>query len=782
MENLKIEFIKSLIEEKYLVYNVNQLKLPLLGSGNDGWSKITYDDTLKFHDYESENWGFRTGIQPNDKYVIGLDFDMWYKEGGEYISSENTRKLFKEFERLNNNKDGLFSSSTELNRGCLVDITKSKKIQEIIKINGKGKIEKKDYHLEVLTSFNMVLPPTSTKCKIRKTITDKRTFLGEKHFLEIEEDSELEQFVFNYLDDATPKNKLSKNQMRSKEQKEVFFKFEESDKKETYIKHSKSIIHFLNNINFDRVINYNEWYKIGYCLKNSYGEDGLELFKEFSKRDFEGYNENEIIKYWNTWSSDKYPLLNSNYIINCLRYDNPEKFIYCLTKLEGEIQQEIFDDLKIKFEENVRKVLEPSIWLKKNRQYKKWEISDLSDITHCYSEIKPFSRDFIDAYNKCNEKNYYDCIDFIPRLDFQENEDLKIFNLFDGFWVNSIEKTNEDKKQKYINLFKKHIHYLSNEDETTKKFVTQWVAHLLLNTHKKSTICLVIQGEEGGGKTSLYELIGKMMQNENLDKYCYMTADPQNTIFDKFNDVLLNKLLVNINEPEYNDFKKNFDKFKCMITDKSLGIESKGQPKLSIQNHATYILTTNNEKLFSLSTTDRRFYFIKTSDYLIGNQDYWDDYYNCYEDECFFKYIMEYLKEVIDYDFNFKKNQLENKTEFHKLLVEDSKNPFYEFLQNVIEDTTLQKKIQRINSSNDILPIVDFTIIQPKNFLALYSHYCSEEKVKEFESGKSIKFKMMKIDNTVYKKINNKNHYKIDNVRFIAYLKKHKYYINNIIQ
>ena len=64
---------------------------------------------------------------------------MWYKEGGEYVSSENTRKLFKEFERLNNNKDGLFSSSTELNRGCLVDITKSKKIQEIIKMNKQGK-------------------------------------------------------------------------------------------------------------------------------------------------------------------------------------------------------------------------------------------------------------------------------------------------------------------------------------------------------------------------------------------------------------------------------------------------------------------------------------------------------------------------------------------------------------------------------------------------------------------------------------------------------------------
>ncbi len=779
MENLNIEFIKHLIVNKYLVYNVNENKLPILGSGSNGWSKITFENALKYHNYSLESWGFRTGIQPNEKFIIGLDFDMWYKTGGEYIASENTRKLFKDFEKLNNNKDGLFSSSTELNRGCLVDISKSKKIQEIIKINGKGKIEKKDFHLEVLTSFNMVLPPTTTKCKIRKTVTDKRTFLGENYFLEVEEDTEIETFIYNYLDDATPKKKITKSQMRNKEQKEAFYKFEETDKKELYVKNSKSILNFLNNISFDRVTNYNEWYKIGYCLKNSYKEDGLELFKEFSKRDFEGYNSEEVEKYYNSWSSDKYELLNSNYIISCLKEDNPEKFIYCLVKLEEEIFEQLFEELKIKFEENVRKVLEPSIWLKKNRKSKKWEITTYGDILHCYKEIKPFSKEFIDAYNACDTKNYYDCIDFIPKLDLEEEEGFKTFNLFDGFWVNTIETENLEKKDHYVNLFKQHIHYLANEDERTKKFILQWVAHLLLNTHKKSMVCLVIQGEEGSGKTSLYELMQKMMQNENIDKYCYMTAAPESTIFDKFNDVLLNKLLVNINEPEFSSFKGGFEKFKSLITDRTLNIESKGQPKLSIQNHATYILTTNNEKLFTLSATDRRFYFVKTSDKLIGDDKYWNEYYTCLEDECFSKYIMEYLKEVIDYDFNFKKNQLENKTIFHQLLVEDSKNPFFQFLQNTVEDENLRKKIEKINEKNNILPIDGFTIIQPKDLLGLYSRFCSEEKHKDLDTGKGIKFKLMKIDSQVYKKLNNKNHYKLNNNKIIEYLKKHKYYIKN---
>ena len=58
MENFNIEFIKHLIENKYLVYNVNENKLPILGSGSNGWSKITFENALKYHNYSLESWGF----------------------------------------------------------------------------------------------------------------------------------------------------------------------------------------------------------------------------------------------------------------------------------------------------------------------------------------------------------------------------------------------------------------------------------------------------------------------------------------------------------------------------------------------------------------------------------------------------------------------------------------------------------------------------------------------------------------------------------------------------
>jgi len=128
-----MDFINLLIsEKKYILYNVDENKRPKVGTKEKGWSKITFEDSLTFHNKDSLQWAIRTGIQPNGDVLTVLDWDMWYKVGGEYIESENTRKLYKEFEKLNSENHGVFSSSTELNRGVIVDITKSKKLLDII--------------------------------------------------------------------------------------------------------------------------------------------------------------------------------------------------------------------------------------------------------------------------------------------------------------------------------------------------------------------------------------------------------------------------------------------------------------------------------------------------------------------------------------------------------------------------------------------------------------------------------------------------------------------------
>ena len=61
-----MDFINLLIsEKKYILYNVDENKRPKVGTKEKGWSKITYEDSLTFHNKDSLQWAIRTGIQPN---------------------------------------------------------------------------------------------------------------------------------------------------------------------------------------------------------------------------------------------------------------------------------------------------------------------------------------------------------------------------------------------------------------------------------------------------------------------------------------------------------------------------------------------------------------------------------------------------------------------------------------------------------------------------------------------------------------------------------------------
>lgn len=759
----KFPFINKLIENKYIVYNVNTVKLPILGTGQEGWSKIAFDKCLKYHNLDSEMWGMRTGIQENGDYIIGLDFDMWYKSKGKYIASENTRQLYEEFEHLNINKDGIFSSSTELNRGCIVDVTKSKLIKDMLSKNGKGKIEKNNYHLEILANFNMVLPPSSTKCKIRQTVNDKRSFLSEKHILTIETNTELEKFIYDYIFESTTIKEIPKSEIRTKEQKEVYLKYlEKTDKNEIIIEDGELLKPFIDKLSIERVKNYNEWYKIGYAIKNTYGDNGLNLFKHFSLQD--GDIDPTIDLKYNSWKTDKYPLLNSNYIINCVKQDNPSIFIALLLRYDLELELKHYKEQKIKFEKSVRKVLEPSVWIKKNRISNEWEYTDFADIMHIYTEVKGFGFDFLNKYSRDDDKNYYDTVDFIPNHDFKEQtEGMKTFNMFKGFEIQKYTpKNNINRTEEFIKVFKDHINNLCNYEEASYNMLEQWIAHIILNPNKRSLICIVLQGIEGTGKTSLYELIRSIMG----DSFCYSTARPEKTIFERFNSCLKNKILVNLNEPNFNSFKEGFDEFKSLITDNKFSLEEKGRAKIELSNYMWFIITTNTEMLFNLSTTDRRFYFVKTSDKLAGNVTYFNKLNECFIDKDFQYTIFNYLKEVFNPNYDFQHVQRTNKTQYHQLLVEGSKNPFFQFLQEFIEDDEYNTYINDDGAYE----------IMPKKIVDIYKKYCRDNDINKMDNGMSIKNKLLRINDKCYKRIDNKRYYVLTEAEIINFLKVNKLY------
>ncbi len=756
-----INFIKS---KRYVTYNVLDKKPDI---GTYAWSKVSFNDASKYHKNDSQNWGMRTGLQENGDYIIGLDFDMWHKQKGtnKYIQNQNTIKLFDEFLNLNEEKKGVFSSSTELNRGCIVDITKSNKIIEILSINGSSKIQKKEFCLEILNGFNMVLPPTKTKCKIRKQYIDKRTFLSNEYILKIEEGTDLEEFIYNYINDSTNKKKINKTDLRTKEIKTVFQKF---NKDEYKFEEDKELFKpFLDLLNIERKENYNEWYKIGHSIKNIFGDDGYELFEYFSEIESEN-NKNLYL----SWKSENYKLLNKSYIFSCCKYDNPIKFLEYLVNYDLKIEELQNKKLVKLFEKNVRKILEPTIWIKKNRKSNNWEYTTAEDIMHTYVDLKPFNKKFLNEYFNNNfEKDYYDFVDFIPTNEpIITNDNMKTFNMFKGFQIDKYEEYKEfilEENDPNLKWFKKHLDFLSNFDKNTLEFLLQWMAHIIHNTTNRPGISIVLQGIEGNGKTTLYEILKRIIGEKNS----LMAERAEHTIFGRFNNQLENKILVNINEPDFQTFKGAFDQFKSLITDTNFTLEKKNQNQITISNYMSFLITTNNEILFNLSANDRRFYFIQTSPDSIKDRSHFEYFGDNLNDKKFIFAIASYLKKIYKPDFDFRKNQKENKTKFHKLLENNSKNIFYPFLQELVEDLD-DLDGEEINEEQTLINI------KPKELISKYKRYCVNNACRNYESGKSIKLKLLKINPHCHKKIKNISMYVLDINECILYLKNNKLYEN----
>lgn len=788
--------IDFFISKDFLLWNVCEKKMPKVGSGNFGWSKINYEDSKKFFDPKNSQIGFRTGIQPSGKIIIGLDFDMWFSvndgKNKKYVPSETTRKLYSEFELLNPDNVGVFSSSTELNRGVLVDITKSTKLRDIIAQDGRRKIQKENFHLEVLTSFNMVLPPSITKCKTTGSSDRKRQFLNKENWiLEIEEESQLETFIYNYINDCQIVKKTIEKTLKSKEQKVEYLNYESKiENDEIYCDNMEVMKLFIDRLSIHRVQNYDEWFKIGFSIKNTFGKNGYSLFKYFSMKDMKSYDEKGCNYYYNkVWENYKgeYSGLNTNYILSCCKNDFPEGFSNLL--IQKSLVSSTYDYIEKKelFEKSVRKVLEPNIWIKKNRVSKKWEYCDTNEIIHTYIDIEPFDKDFIDDYidnktlnhfKKINmsvfknkkeilkklRKQKYDTIDFIPEIDFsgENDEGLKIFNMFEGYKIK--EHTIEKQNNKWVELFKEHLNVLVNYNEDAYKMLQQWISNLIFNTTKRPGICIILKGVEGSGKTTLYELINKLIG----DDYCFQTARPEKTIFTQFNSCLKNKILVNINEPDFNSFKGGYEEFKSLITDSNFSIEEKNKPKISLSNNMWFLLTTNNDKLFSMSLTERRFYFVETSGCKVGNKDYFNQIYDMFNNKDAMKHIFDYLKNEFNPDFDFQHYQKNCKTDFHKLLNETSQNPFYEYFQDLLEVDI-----------DDLEKYKDDVIIQPKDILKGYKKYCVDNSLSCNDNGKSILLKLSKMGNQKKKLSKYNQWYYLINVNHsINWLKDNKYYKN----
>jgi hypothetical protein len=297
-----MDFIKTLVEQQFNIFNVDISKCPVNKKGNkmSGWGNKNYEELVAEHNYSSEMWGISLGKQTNDRYILSLDFDIYLKSVDGDCSE--TKQLLSDY--LNNclNKNGMYSSSTKGNVNVLVDYTRSPTIKDCVEELGSAKFQRDG--LEILLRGNQVIPPTQTNCKRTKMLGKPRAFKTPSEPFYVIEDEE--DFTFKFIKKLF-EDKFNENKAKNKSEKNTTKKATDinSDrdtkiqKNVSVFSDTSSIIDDTDEINTDmhldllfnviknekgekgeKIISWDYWFQIAGILK--YNDYDYPIFKKYS--------------------------------------------------------------------------------------------------------------------------------------------------------------------------------------------------------------------------------------------------------------------------------------------------------------------------------------------------------------------------------------------------------------------------------------------------------------------------------------------------------------------
>ena len=226
---------------------------------------------------------------------------------------------------------------------------------------------------------------------------------------------------------------------------------------------------------------------------------------------------------------------------------------------------------------------------------------------------------FFPRWSKDPTKQRFNCVGVYPHDTTCPDS---VLNLWNGYDVEKIQPENEvvneavNEADAVPDLFMNHLKIICKES-VVLEFLLDWLANMFQYPSNQS-IMVVIQGEEGSGKSVICDFVTKILGCG----YCIEINSVEHALFGRFNAQLVNKVFVNINEIDRTTMSSYGEQLKAIITQPTLTIEDKGKKRFEVNNLLHFMTTCNNENAFKITETSRRFMYLETSNELIGNTEY----------------------------------------------------------------------------------------------------------------------------------------------------------------
>lgn len=189
---------------------------------------------------------------------------------------------------------------------------------------------------------------------------------------------------------------------------------------------------------------------------------------------------------------------------------------------------------------------------------------------------------------------------------------VSIYNLFRG-WPYQPKKGSWD-------ILRNHIYEnMCASDDTLFNWLMTWMAHIIQCPDQKPGSTVVVTGEKGTGKSTLFDYINRLLGKHGI------TVAQRKQIVGQFNGHLATTLLMVCEEAFWAADPQAEGVLKDMITNKSMLIEKKGYDPIQSSNYTRLALLSNSAWVVPASLKDeRRFFVLHCSAARRGDTEFFD--------------------------------------------------------------------------------------------------------------------------------------------------------------
>ncbi len=250
------------------------------------------------------------------------------------------------------------------------------------------------------------------------------------------------------------------------------------------------------------------------------------------------------------------------------------------------------------------------------------------------------------------------------------SSDKDVLSIFHGYKYNVLNKVNYKLIETFINFVKEVI---CNNDNEAFTYVIGWIASIIQKPGVKTETALVLKGLQGVGKNRFTDIISELLagySERNINEIEELTGN--------FNSIVENKMLLVLNEMKNNgeDRMVNFNSLKSKITDNTIRINEKFQPRHTAENVANFIFCTNNAFPVKIEAGDRRYVVLQVSGKYKGQF----NYFKSLMESCTKEFYDNLLTFFMNYDlstFNVRDIPM---TEAKEDIINASKSPIDQFI------------------------------------------------------------------------------------------------------